>query len=71
MDARGHNVTRLRAVQPRVDLTLDEVADTLHCSYRTVLRLLASGAFPSIKVGRHRMVAAADVDAYVQSLRTT
>ena len=69
MDAPGHNVTRLRAVAPPADLTIDEVAARLHCSRRTVHRLLASKAFPSIKIGRHRMVNAADVDAYVERLR--
>lgn len=71
MDAPGHNVTPLRVVQTPDELTIEQTADRLHCSYRQVLRLLAAGAFPSVKIGRHRRINAADVDAYVDHLRGT
>jgi excisionase family DNA binding protein len=71
MDMRGRNVTPLRAVPASVDLTIDETAALLHCSYRTVLRLLSARVIPSVKIGRRRMIRSADVDAYLESLRTT
>lgn len=52
-------------------LTIDEVGERLDCSRRTVFRLLGERAFPSVKVGRRRRIAAADVDAYLEQLRTT
>jgi excisionase family DNA binding protein len=67
MDARGRTVTHLRAAPP-ARLTVDEVAAELHCGRRTVFRLLRAGAFPSIKVGRQRTIARADVDAYLATL---
>jgi excisionase family DNA binding protein len=52
-------------------VTLDDVASRLGCSRRTVFRLLAEHAFPSIKLGRRRLIHPDDVDAYVQQLRST
>lgn len=50
-------------------VTVDDVARRLGCSRRTVFRLLADRALPSIKVGRQRLVDPDDVDAYLQQLR--
>ncbi len=50
-------------------LTVVEVGERLACSRRTVFTLLSRGAFPSIKVGRQRLIASEDVDAYVRQLR--
>lgn len=71
METRGDAARRLRAVPaPGADrLTLEDVAAELHCSRATVFRLLDAGAFPSIKVGRRRLVDRSDVDAYVQRLK--
>jgi excisionase family DNA binding protein len=49
-------------------LTVDDVADRLHCSRRQVFHLLAAGAFPSTKFGRRRVVRAADVEQYIRGV---
>ena len=50
-------------------LTVDEVAERLTCSRRTVFRLCTSRAIPSVKIGRTRRVVASDVDDYLDALR--
>lgn len=50
--------------------TLDETADILRCSLRTVHRLVAAGELRSLKLGRRRLVAADDLAAYVRTLHT-
>ena len=50
-------------------LTLDEVADQLRCTRRTVERLIAARTLPSVKIGRAVRVATCDVQAYVERLR--
>jgi excisionase family DNA binding protein len=69
MDARRH----LRAL-PDTDsgpelLTIDQVGGRLHCSRRTVFRLIGEQSLLSIKVGRRRMVLADDVNRYIDTLR--
>lgn len=41
---------------PRLALTIDEAAEALRVSTRTVERLIASGHLPSRKLGRRRVV---------------
>ena len=62
MDARGHTTAR----DGTVLVPVDEVAARLRCSRRTVFRLITAGEFASVKIGKQRHVAAADVDAYVR-----
>jgi excisionase family DNA binding protein len=50
-------------------LSVDEVAERLRCSRRTVFRLTRSGALPSVRVGKTRQVVASDVDDYLDRLR--
>lgn len=37
-------------------MTLRDVADTLSISLRTVMRLVADGALPSVLIGRRRLI---------------
>ena len=37
-------------------MTLKDVADTLSISLRTVMRLVADGALPSVLIGRRRLI---------------
>jgi excisionase family DNA binding protein len=46
-------------------LTLNEVADRLRVSTRTVRRLVASGQIRVVKIARRTLVKASEVDAYV------
>jgi excisionase family DNA binding protein len=71
MDARRRLAALPDTRQAPQLLTVDEVGARLGCSRRTVFRLLGERAFPSIKVGRRRHIAAADVDAYLDTLRAT
>ena len=50
-------------------LTEDEAATTLAVSKRTLQSLIYSGVLPSVKIGRSRRVAAADLELYVGRLR--
>ena len=65
-------MTHLRAVTPPAAgrLTVDEVGRELRCSRSTVFRLLRDEAFPSVKIGRARLIDRADVDAYVERLKS-
>jgi excisionase family DNA binding protein len=67
MRTRGNGTERLRSV-PHADalLTVDEIAEALHCSRTTVFGLLRDGAFPSTKIGRRRVVRSADLEQYVR-----
>jgi excisionase family DNA binding protein len=73
MGTRGH----LRALPDTRwgdDLvTVEQVQHRLHCSKRTVFRLIGGSnpELPSIKVGRQRLIVAADVDAYIDRLRSS
>jgi excisionase family DNA binding protein len=49
-------------------LTLDEVADRLKVSRRTVSRIVKAGQIRPIQVGRHPRVTERELDAYVGSL---
>ena len=52
-------------------LSVDDVAEVLRISKRTVWRLLSLGELPSpVSIGRSRRWLAADVDAYVSNLKT-
>jgi excisionase family DNA binding protein len=50
-------------------LTIDDVAADLRCSRSTVFRLLRERAFPSVKIGRQRLIERPDVDAYVARIK--
>lgn len=50
-------------------VTLDEVGRRLSMCRRTVQQLIYDGALPSVKVGRSRRVAVADLVGYVEALR--
>ena len=52
-----------------VVLTLDQVAEQLHVSRRTVNRLVAQGRIRIIRVGSQPRVTEREFDAYVASLR--
>lgn len=51
-------------------LTIDEVAATLKVSERTVLRLVKSGALPSVRVRTARRIELAALDAFIAANRT-
>jgi excisionase family DNA binding protein len=53
----------------RLLLSLDQAAAALSLSRRTVQTLIYSAELPSVKVGRSRRVAVADLHAYVDRLR--
>lgn len=50
-------------------LRLDEVAQRLSVSRRHVERLLARSEIRSVRLGRRRLIAEADLAAYVDQLR--
>lgn len=49
----------------RLALAVDEVAEALGVSARTVERLIASGELPSKKLGRRRLVAVAALERFL------
>ena len=52
-----------------VVLTLDQVAEQLQVSRRTVNRLVAAGRIRVIRIGRQPRVTERELDAYLASLR--
>lgn len=60
----------MQNVTPSPDALLDarQVARLLGCSTRTISTLTASGALPSVKLGRLRKYRPAAIEAYVRSL---
>jgi excisionase family DNA binding protein len=53
-------------------LTIEDVAARLHCGRTTVFELIRSGELgASVKIGRRRLVDAANVDRYLQQLTST
>lgn len=69
MGTRGRLLALPGAQQTPGWLTVEQAADRLGCSRRTVFRLLNARAIASIKVGRRRHLAATDVDRYIDQLR--
>jgi excisionase family DNA binding protein len=59
---RGRLVTRLR--------TIDEAAELLNVSPRTVRRLIESGALPVHRLGRLVRIADADLGAFLAASRS-
>jgi excisionase family DNA binding protein len=49
---------------------LDEAAEQLAISRRSVQQLIYRGELPSVLIGRSRRIAVEDLEAYVQRLRT-
>jgi excisionase family DNA binding protein len=56
-------------VTDKLLLDLNDVAQSLSISRRLVQQLLYDGALPSVLVGRRRLIARADLDAFVERLR--
>lgn len=48
-------------------LAIDEVANHLALSTRTVARLIATGDLPSVKIGRRRVIRASVLNAFLNS----
>lgn len=48
-------------------LAIDEVANHLAISTRTVARLIAAGALPSVKIGRRRVIRASVLNAFLDN----
>jgi excisionase family DNA binding protein len=61
LDPTGHPV--------RLLLAIPEAAERLSLSRATVQRLVASGVLPSVKVGKARRVALADLVTFVETLQ--
>lgn len=53
----------------RLLLDLDETAETLSISRRSVQQLIYKGELASVAIGRSRRVAVEDLEAYVNRLR--
>jgi excisionase family DNA binding protein len=51
-------------------LSVEEIADRVGCSVRTVRRWIADGALDSVKVGGLRRVTAASLDRFIGVERT-
>jgi excisionase family DNA binding protein len=54
---------------PVLLLTVPQCAERLGLGRSTVYQFIRTGALPSLRVGRLRRVAAADLDAFVQRLK--
>ena len=70
----SHPRTRLPAADAGAEvhplLTLDQTAQALAVSKRTLNRLIAGGAFPQpLKIGRASRVAREDIAGYLENLR--
>lgn len=50
-------------------LTVDDVAEYLSVSSRTVATMVSNGLLPSYKIGGSRRIAADDLDAYLADSR--
>jgi excisionase family DNA binding protein len=50
-------------------LTLDEAADRLRISRRTVERLIAAGRIRTVNIGRRRFVTERELEAFVAASR--
>jgi excisionase family DNA binding protein len=61
-EANRHGVT------PSHLLTVKEAADSMKLGRSTFLDLVYSGAIPSVKIGRRRLINPLALDAYIQGL---
>ena len=52
-------------------LSLEEVADLLGVNYQLIYRLVRSGELPAIRLGRVYRVDRTDLDAYLESTKTS
>lgn len=73
--ARSHASTSLAAAGPRTDdapalLDLEEAAEVLNYSTRTVRRRVSEGELPAIRDGRILRFRLADLEQYVDARRT-
>jgi len=55
--------------EPRILLAYPEAARRLGIGHRTLRGLVYSGRLPAVRVGARRLIAAADLDAFVDELR--
>jgi excisionase family DNA binding protein len=53
-----------------VAVSLEQAAERLHLSPRTIRRLIASGELPSVVVGDRRLVRVADLESFIDSKAT-
>jgi len=49
--------------------SIPEVAERLRISSRAVARLVAAGQLPSVRIGRRRLIAEADLSDFIESRR--
>jgi excisionase family DNA binding protein len=54
---------------PAQALKFEEVQERLQVGRSTLFRIIASGALPSVKIGRSRRFLAEDVDLFLRALR--
>ena len=68
---RERAVTRPQEVELGMDnlLSVEQVAQRLGVSFWTVYRLARSGRLPSIRLGRRRLFAEADLDELIRETR--
>ena len=58
-----------RTKDPGDLLTIEEAAELLRLNPGTLRHWLTAGRLPSYRVGRHRLLRRADIDAFVESCR--
>lgn len=54
----------------RALIGLDDAGAYLSCSRRHIERMLAAGTLPRVKLGKAVRVAVADLDSYIERLRS-
>lgn len=52
-------------------LSVAEAADVLGVSYQKTWRLIYSGALPTVRIGRRRLIAPDDIRAFISAHRTS
>ncbi|RRR18329.1 hypothetical protein DS079_11355 [Brachybacterium paraconglomeratum] len=67
-DVLHANPTRKERTMDKLCFTAEEVADRLSVSKTRVYDLMRCGELPSVKLGRSRLIKAADLLAYVENL---
>ncbi|MBI3271473.1 MAG: helix-turn-helix domain-containing protein [Planctomycetes bacterium] len=65
------SANRPRPVEGQRLLSIAEAATVLGLSYFAVGRLLRAGAFPAVRIGRHRRVDRVDLDAWIERSKAT
>jgi len=57
---------RAAAVDDREGLTLQRLADYLHCHYSTAFKLVHRGDIPSFRLGGHWRVLKSEIDEWIK-----